>query len=129
MPGQVAAPPSSLSKPGSAPFAQAGARNPATNAALQLLQFEADIRRARSLQELLVFVVNGARSLVHSRHVFAVEAGQPTGIAVAAVTTGIPLEAARSLPETRSMMAPETQAMQDHRYSFEVDASPQELSQ
>ena len=66
--------------------AQSGARTPATNAALQLLQFEADLRRARSLGELRVLVVNGARGLVHCRHVFAVQASLPSGISISAVT-------------------------------------------
>ena len=65
---------------------QSGARNPVNNAALQLLQFEADIRKAASTTELFVLVVNGARGLVHCRHVFAVDSERPAGPAVMAAT-------------------------------------------
>ena len=65
---------------------QSSTRSPVNNAALQLLQFEADIRKAASPVELFVLVVNGARGLVHCRHVFAVDGERPAGPAIMAAT-------------------------------------------
>ncbi len=67
------------------------------SAVLQLLQLEADMRKAASLQELLVLTVNAARPLMNCRQIFAVALERPAGLAIvaasdlAAVDRGTPL--------------------------------------
>lgn len=70
---------------------------PFKSAVLQLLQLESDMRKAASLQELLVLVVNGSRQLMNARQIFAVATERSTGLAIvaaselAAVDRGTPL--------------------------------------